>query len=269
MISAVLLLGCSGGPAQIDYVDQISLYDQNVVRPDATVRDGKGRLLPGSAVHPVASSDERVVEVLDGGFACRGSGAATVTLQVDELTQDVDVRCHLVGRIEVRPSEIEVVLDLVESVLDPVELEALVVRVYDEADNAVDVPVQVVSSNDKIVSLGPNDVLEVLAPGRVQLSVTAGGKTESVSVVVGEVISSQGIAVGEASITTVPVRPGSWAWTLRADDLISMELGDCEVQPPSEVVEGRCELPKGGEMVISNHGRGLRRVALRLVRLPD
>ena len=241
-----LVLGCSGSPASIDYVEQVTLYDQREVRPDATVRDGRGRLLPGSSAAPIESADPSIVTLTEEGFACRGSGVTEVTLQAEELLQTVEVVCQLVGRIEVKPTEIEVVLDLVESVLEPVELEALVVRVYDESDQLVDLPVQVRTSNSDLVALGPDDVLEIQSPGRVTLSVHAGDKSVEVPVLIGEVVSSEAVAVAEASVSRVPVRPGSWRWSVRSDDLVELSVVGCDHESTvGDMLEDGCEMPGG------------------------
>ncbi|HJN73713.1 MAG TPA: hypothetical protein QGF58_07260 [Myxococcota bacterium] len=269
MVLFVWMGGCSSGPEQIDYVEQVTLYDQREVRPDAPARDGRGRLLPDLVVAPVESSDPTMVAVGDAGFTCQRSGVAVVTLQVQEFRKPVEVVCQLVGRIEVEPRNLQVVLELVEGVQEPVELDPLLIQVFDEVDNTIDVPVHVRSENDHVVAVGPGGVLEIRAPGRTTLRVRAGEQEVEIPVVVGAVVSVEAVAVAEGSIASVPIRPGVWAWTLRSDAPVTVEVDSCGTWVETDIVEGGCALPGGSEMRIVNRADGLRRVALRLIRMPD
>jgi len=263
-----VVAGCSG-PAEIDTVGQYTLYDRRDVLADAAVRDERGRLLPDLVALPVQSSDPSVVALGEGSFACVSSGTATVTLAADELSKAVEVRCSLVERIEVSPTELEVILDLVDGILEPVELEALRVEVLDESGTATDVPVHVRSGNTNVVSVGPNDVLEFNNPGRTSLTVSAGDTVVEVPIIVGEVISSEAVAVNEASVSTIDIRPGTWRWSVRADEPIGLAVEGCDVQEVGPELSGGCALPDGGRLVLTNSDEGLRRVAVRMVRMPD
>lgn len=243
------------------------LYDRRDVIQDVGVRDARGRLLPDRSVAVADTSDASVVQVSETGWACVASGDAVVTLQVDEVRHPVQVRCLLVDAIEVSPTRVEAVLPAVDGVAEMVEVPALQVKVLDDAGRPLDVPIRVQSQDDRVVRVGPDDGLELRAFGSTELQVVAGEQQVSVPVLVGQTWRDQSLAVVEGGRESITLPPGAWRWTLSADAPVIAAAGTC--RDVGADLERECVLPDGGDLVLSSRVPGIRRVALRIERLPE
>ena len=125
MMLSLWVLACGPGqPAEIDYPAELLLYDTREVRPDATVRDARGRVLPDAAIELELGAG--LAPGPEGkGFACSRSGESTATLVAEPVRLEVAVRCVLVEALEVRPSVIDGVLRKSGETWEPMELPPL------------------------------------------------------------------------------------------------------------------------------------------------
>ena len=91
---------------EIDYRDELTLYDTREVRPDAAIHDARGRILPDAELR--LELGEGLAATPEGrGFACARSGWSTVTLIAEPVRHEVKVRCVLVGGAAPPPALLE------------------------------------------------------------------------------------------------------------------------------------------------------------------
>ena len=258
-------------PAEIDFVSELTLYDTREVRADAGVRDERGRILPDAAL--TLELGEGLARSPDGGgFACSRSGSSTVTLISATVRHDVQVRCALVEALEVHPSAIDGVLRRVDDTWEPLELPPLRITVRGQGGEEVEVPLQVRSSKTEVLTLGPANELFLEAFGRATVQVEAGGKKVEVPVVVArEEAAAAQLRVPENSTVGYKLTPGSWRWSLLADDPVVARVqgGDCGEAQRGRVSGGDCRLSGLGEIRVQNLTPGQRTVTLQVIRLPD
>ncbi|MCP4810082.1 MAG: hypothetical protein GY913_20265 [Proteobacteria bacterium] len=261
-------LACGpAAPAEIDAVDSMVLYDGRDVVLDAGVRDARGRLLPDAVVDVVASSDPSVLELTEGGWRCVRSGPAVVSLGVESVLHDVAVQCLLVDRIVVEPAVIDAVLDTTDGVVEAAELPALSIAVVDSDARPLDVPLRVTSADDRIVRVGPGDVLELRAFGATEVEVVAGDTRVAVPVRVGVVHRRGSLAIGEGDQESVQLPPGRWRWVLTADAPVIATAGACRDVGAS--IDRTCDLPDGASLLLESRLPGVRRAAILVERLPE
>jgi hypothetical protein len=258
-------------PAEIDFVTELTLYDTREVRPDAGVRDARGRILPDART--TLELGEGLASTPDGqGFACSRSGSSTITLVSEPVRHVVQVRCVLVDALEVHPSAIDGVLRRVGDSWESLELPPLQIDVRGSDGETIDVPVQVRSSKTEVLTIGPANELFLEAYGRATLSVEAGGQRVEVPVIVArEEAAAAQLRVPENGTVGYKLTPGSWRWSMLSDQPVVARVqgGDCGDAQSGRVGGGDCTLTGLGEIRIQNLAPGQRTVTLQVIRLPD
>ncbi len=181
----LLLLAC-GSPSTVRLdlpAEPVQVYDRQAIRIDARPLDKRGRRVPNLAVQVTGSADAGVVALGEDGLPrCQRSGQTQLELQAGAARGQLLVRCRLVQRIVVQPSEVELLLGSQDEV-------RLSWSVLDEAGSPlVDIPLRLSSDQPHIAGVDAQGLLLPVAVGKTLIRLRAAGveATVPVGVVTGE-----------------------------------------------------------------------------------
>jgi hypothetical protein len=265
------LLACGPVPARLDYVEQMSLYDRNLITPSVQVYDADGGRLTGFPVVIAHNSRAGVVQVTGDGFLCLETGESELTLQVGPVEQILLVKCQIVDSLTVEPLTLRVVLERdgeggwISQGLPPPK-----VQVLDAAGVSMPELLRApVVSDDKVVQLAPDGSLRMVGLGRSVLSYTAGGKSVELVVEVGRLVDGNiRLKVPPGGRQILPLKPGLQLVHLSANTPIqaTMESPLCGEHQTGLSIRGlECEIGDRGSLIVENPGRSTARVHIELV----
>ena len=271
MMLVLTLLACGPVPARLDYVEQMSLYDRNLITPSVQVYDADDERLSGFPLVIARNSRPGVVKVSGESFMCLETGESELTLQVGPVEQILLVKCQIVDSLTVEPSTLRVVLERdgaggwVSQSLPPPNVQVL---------DAAGIPIPgllraPVISDDKVVQLAPDGSLHIRGLGQSVLSYTAGGKSVDLVLEVGRLVDGNiRLKVPPGGRQILPLKPGLQLVHLSSTTPIqaTMEGSLCGERQTGLSIRGlECDIGDRGSLIVENPGRSTARVHIELV----
>lgn len=261
-------------PTSIDSLDRLQVFNTEPVSVAASVRDADDKLVQGARVQVSRTSNAAIVAMEGTGLRCVGNGSAKVTLSGEGLDKQIDVDCILVDTMVAEPAAIRVIrVRTAEGSVDT-PFDAPTVRGSDvNGDVVEDLDIRVDVDNAGVVRLEPDGSLTALSMGRANLTYTAGSRSVSVPIEVGQVREAEMVFdVGAGGVHSVPMDPGRHLVTLTSNRAVSLrwEGADCDLpEARTEHTDLECTFVAPGTLAVLNPGRSKATVTAKLVDLPN